>query len=94
MKRYRLENTVVDTEKASRSYKLGSRSCGYGACTRTLYRSRRGRWYVENFYNWTEDNKTLDNAEWVSPEEAARLMLAAGLEVPDELKKVADEVSE
>ena len=96
MTRYRIEDKVVDTAKASHRISLPMRAVGYGHDRGDLYRSARGRWYRVHDYDWIEDGRTIDHAEWVSPEEAARLILCAGQELPDypELRLAALDVCE
>lgn len=57
----------------------------------TLYRSRRGRYYVEYESNWQE---TPRRAEWVSPEEAARFLILCGYDLPEELLEAARGIEE
>ena len=80
MSRYQIEGSVVDTEKATHRYTGKARKAGYGHISDDLYRSRRGRWYVIHDHSWCEDGRLLDYAEWVSPEEAVRLLLLGGMD--------------
>lgn len=57
----------------------------------TLYRSRKGRYYVEHRSSMQGHR---DHAEWVSPEEATRWLMQNDHELPEELKHFEDEVSE
>lgn len=75
MARYRIEDKVVDTDKATADVPLSEVRVSYGYDSPRLYRSKRGRWYLVHDYNWCEDGRTLDYAEWLSPEEAVRLLL-------------------
>jgi len=100
MSRYRIENTVVDSERAVDRFALGGQKAGYGRIKNFLYRTRRGRWWMEHWYTWTEDSHRLDYAEWVSVAEAARLLDEAGESLPElaakyaELTEVIEQVSE
>lgn len=100
MARYRIEGTIVDTDNASQSWQEAryhdghnfiSKATGSQWTHQTLYRSRKGRWYIEHTSQW---QGSRDSAEWVSPQEAARWLLANDHEVPAELTTFADEVSE
>lgn len=57
----------------------------------TLYRSRKGRYYVEHDSQW---QGSTPSAEWVSNHEATRWLLANDHELPKELAALEDEVSE
>ncbi len=100
MARYRIEDVVVDTARAVACWTISTRKAGYGNVTECLYRTRRGRWWVEHNHSWTEDGRTLDYAEFVSPAEAVRLLDVAGEDVTalakqyPELIEHADKVCE
>jgi hypothetical protein len=94
------DGTVVDTENASQHWDEATRWNGNNHISvatgsqwehQTLYRSRRGRYYIEHTSQW---QGSTPSAEWVSNEEAARWLLANELEVPAELAEVAEQVSE
>lgn len=99
--RYRMEDgTVVDTTKATANWQErrgsdGSNLIGRSSCSQwhyqTLYRSRKGRYYIEYCSAWQGQR---DHVEWVSNEEATRWLLHNEHPVPDDLKKLEDEVSE
>jgi len=100
MSKYRLENVVVDTDNASKSwdemkYHDGnnwiSKATGSQWVHQTLYRSRKGRFYIETTSQW---QGSRDRAEFVSPEEAARWLLVNEREVPAELKVAEESVTE
>jgi hypothetical protein len=57
----------------------------------TLYKSRKGRYYVEHSSQW---QGSRPHGEWVSPEAATRWLILNNHELPDELQKYEDEVSE
>lgn len=99
--KYRMEDgTVVDTDRASASWREAlewdgrnqiSKATGRQWDHQRLYRSRNGRYYIES---WSEWQGSRDHAEWVSPEEAARWLLINGRELPHDLLKVVEEVTE
>lgn len=99
--RYRMDDgTIVDTGNASKSWDEDtyfdgrnniSRATGEQWSHQTLYRSRRGRYYVEHSSQWQGSHPS---AEWVSNAEAARWLLVNNHEIPEELATVADEVAE
>ena len=102
MARYRMSDgaSVVDTENASQHWDEATRWNGNNHISvatgsqwehQTLYRSRRGRYYIEHTSQW---QGSTPSAEWVSNEEAARWLLANEHEVPAELAEVAEQVSE
>lgn len=101
MSRYRMgDGTVIDTDKASQSWKESTDWNGsnrIGRVTRSqwhdqmLYRSRKGRYYVE--HRSCVQGQT-DHVEWVSDEEAARWLLLNDEELPDDLKKHEDSIVE
>jgi len=100
MARYRIDDVVVDTENATASYEEAtfwdgnshiSKATGSQWDHETLYRSSKGRYYVVHTSQW---QGSCNSAEWVSPTEAARWLLANDEELPDELKQYGDEVSE
>jgi hypothetical protein len=98
---YQMENgTVVDTGKATKEYAeerdwdgnnhIG-RSSGSQWHDQTLYRSRKGRYYVVH-ESHVQGEK--DWAEWLSPERAAAWIVLNEYELPEELKEAAEKVSE
>lgn len=101
MARYRMsDGMVVDTANASRRWEEATRWDGRNHISvatgsqwehQTLYRSRRGRYYVEHTSQWQGSAPT---AEWFSREEATRWLLANDHDVPAELKTVADDLTE
>ena len=100
MASYRLEDTVIKTENATAKYpeerdsngsNLIGRSSGSQWHDQTLYRSRRGRYYVEHC---SRVQGQMDHAEWVSPEEAARWLLLNEYDIPEELQAAAETVEE
>ncbi len=101
MARYRMsDGTVVDTEKASQSWDESTRWDGRNHISvatgtqwnhQTLYRSRKGRYYVEHNSQW---QGSTPSAEWVSNEEAARWLTLCEHPIPEELQELADEATE
>jgi hypothetical protein len=102
MATYRIDGTIVRTENATAEYSEGrfhdgnnwiSLATGTQWNHQTLYRSRKGRYYVVNSSQW---QGSREFAEWVSNEEAARwLLLNRPKEsLPDDLAKAEELVSE
>ena len=101
MSRYRMEDgTVVDTENSTSRWgeerdhdgsNFISRATGSQWEHQTLFRSRRGRYYVVHVSDWQGSHP---HAEWVSPEEATRWLVLNEHEVPDDLKKHVGTVTE
>ena len=91
---------MVDTKNATQHWNEDTRWNGNNHISvatgsqwehQTLYRSRRGRYYIEHESQW---QGSTPSAEWVSTEEAARWLLANNETVPEELEAVAESVSE
>jgi hypothetical protein len=91
------DGTVVNTEKAQKSWAEVRDFDGRNHIGRSggdqwlwchLYRSRKGRYYIET------DGYGKGRAEWVSNEEAARFLALNELEVPKELTALVEEISE
>lgn len=101
MARYRMEGgNVVDTEKASRVWSEAkdfdgrnfiSRATGGQWNHQSLYRSRKGRYYVESWSDW---QGSTASCEWVSHQEAFRWLLHNGHDIPSELEQYREEVEE
>ena len=101
MARYGMsDGTVVDTANASASYEESTRFDGRNHISlatgtqwdhETLYRSRKGRYYVEHMSQW---QGTTPRAEWVSNEAAVRWLLTNEHEIPADLKPLVDSVTE
>lgn len=101
MARYQMpDGTVVDTDKASKSWEEAQYNDGRNMISRatgsqwhheTLYRSRRGRYYIEHTSNYQGSH---DSAEWISEQKAAAWLLLMEEEIPGDLAKFAEEVSE
>ena len=101
MSRYRMDDgTVVDTDNATASWPEDTRWDGHNHVSvptgsqwthQTLYRSRKGRYYLETTSQWQGQSP---RAAWVSHHEAAAWLLQNEHAVPDDLSAVADELSE
>ena len=101
MTRYRMDDsTVVDTANATKSWDEDtfhdgrnriSRATGDQWTHETLYRSRRGRYYVEHTSQW---QGTHPYAEWIGPERAAAWLALNGHEIPADLQVAAEAVIE
>jgi len=101
MIRYRMDDgTIIDTTNASRSWKEEtdwdgnnhvSRATGSQWSHQTLYRSKKGRYYVEHTSQW---QGSRPHVEWVSPEEAARWLLLMEEELPEDLAHLESELVE
>lgn len=99
MARYEMsDGMIVDTGNASAHWEEAtnwdgsnhiSRATGSQWDHETLYRSRRGRYYIEHSYQW---EGSVPNAEWVSNEGAARWLLKMEHELPEDLKEMADKL--
>jgi len=101
MARYQMhDGTVVDTANASAHWDEdqdfdGSNRIGRSSRSQwhdqTLYRSRKGRYYIE--YRSRVQGEQ-NHVEWVSPERAAAWLVVNEHELPEELARFAEEVSE
>ena len=101
MARYRMDDgTVVDTDNATRHYEekqyhdgsnFISKATGDQWQHQDLYRSRKGRYYLETC---PRINGQQAHAEWVSKQEAARWLTLNEHEIPEELKEVVEAVTE
>jgi len=101
MARYRMDDgTIVDTSKASAHWEEEtdwdgnnhvSRATGSQWNHQKLYRSRKGRYYVEHTSQWQGSQPRI---KWVSPQEATRWLLLNERELPDDLEQYEDAVTE
>jgi hypothetical protein len=102
MSTYRMDGgTVVDTTKASQSWDENQRWDGRNHVSvatgsqwdhQRLYRSRKGRYYLEHWSDW---QGSASGAEWVSDLEALRWLILNGYsDFPVELQGKIDEVTE
>jgi hypothetical protein len=94
------DGTVLKTENATDHYDEDtfwdgnnhiSRATGSQWVHQTLYRSRKGRYYVEHTSQWQGSHPS---AEWISNAEAARWLLVNGHDLPDELSSFEEEIAE
>lgn len=98
---YRIdENTVVNTKKAIQSWTEasdwnGSNHIGRSSCSQwhdeTLYKTRKGRYYVEHC---SRVQGQTDSAEWLSPQAAVRWLLHNEIDLPADLEQYRDQVEE
>ncbi len=103
MSTYRMDDgTVVKTENAVQSWEEDTRWDGNNHISvatgsqwehETLYKSRKGRYWIEHTSNW---QGRMPHAEWVSNHEAARWLLHnnEGEPLPEDLAALEQEVSE
>ena len=101
MARYRMEDgCVLDTANATRSWEENTRWNGNNHISvatgsqwnhETLYRSRKGRYYLEHASQW---QGSTDYATWIDRHAAVAWLLANERELPEELVELAAEVSE
>jgi hypothetical protein len=82
------DGTVVVVANAAHSWPGAPEP---GSFRETLHKSRKGRYYLE-----LQSLPPLAgaHAEWVSPEEAARWLLAHGMELPADLRATGEALSE
>ncbi len=101
MTRYRMDDgTVVDTKNATQHWEENRRWDGRNNISvatgsqwehEELYRSRKGRYYLEHTSQW---QGSRDSASWVGNRAAAKWLLANDHELPEDLAPLAEEVSE
>ena len=101
MARHQMEDgTVVDTKNAVESWEEETYWDGHNMCSKatgsqwehqTLYKSRKGRYYIEHSSAWQGHR---DSAEWVSPQEAARWLLSQEIDLPADLEEYVEELTE
>lgn len=101
MARYTMDDgTVVDTDRATERWDEAtrwdgrnhiSRATGDQWCHQTLYRSRKGRYYLIHTSQW---QGSTPHAGWVSDREAAAWLLSQDRDLPPDLVAVAESVSE
>jgi len=99
--KFRMEDgTIVNTENATKSWDEDTRFDGNNHISRatgsqwnhqTLYRSRKGRYYIVHESQW---QGSTPHAEWVSPQEAARWLNLMNHDLPADLEQYEDEVTE
>lgn len=100
MSRYDLDGVIVDTDNATEHWKEITRWDGNNHISvvtgsqwehETLYRSAKGRYYIEHTSQW---QGSLPSARFVSEQEAARWLLLCERDLPADLAKYEGEVSE
>jgi hypothetical protein len=101
MSRFQMDDgKVVDTKNAQASWNEDTRwngnnhisvNTGSQWASQTLYRSRKGRYYVVHYSAY---QGTTPHAEWISDEEAARWLLANNEELPEDLEVYAENITE
>ena len=101
MTTYRMEDgTVVKTENAVATWKEDTRWNGNNHISlntgsqwdhQQLYRSRKGRYWLECWSQW---QGSLPHAEWISEIAAAKWLALNGEVLPEDLAHLADEVEE
>jgi hypothetical protein len=101
MARYQMQDgTVVDTANATHHWDEyrdwdGNNHIGRSSRSQwhdqTLYRSRKGRYYIE--YGSREQG-VMDRVEWISPERATAWLLLNEGDLPADLEKLIESVSE
>lgn len=101
MTKYRMDDgTLVDTDRANASWKEArdfdghnriGRSSGSQWSWQALYKSRKGRYYIEHTANIDGHRP---HVEWVSREEAARFLLLNDYELPEDLAGLDGEIVE
>lgn len=101
MSKYTMEDgTVVSTKKAAQRWEEDTQWNGNNRISvntgsqwdhETLYRSSKGRYYIESESQW---QGSTPSAHFVSSQEAAAWLLLNGEEVPPDLAGVAAEVEE
>ena len=98
---YKLDDgTIVKTENATAHWDEGtgfdgrnrfSKATGSEWDHETLYRSRKGRYWLEHT---SQRSGTTDRAQWIDKHAAAQWLLANGHELPEDLQPLEAEVSE
>lgn len=101
MSRYRMDDgTVVDTANAKKSWEENTRWNGNNHISvatgsqwhhETLYRSRKGRYYIERTSQYQGSSP---GAEWISKRAAAAWLAANDHEIPEDLAAEAEDVIE
>lgn len=100
MSRYDLDGAIVDTDNADAHWHESTRWNGNNHISvatgsqwehETLYRSAKGRYYIEHTSQW---QGSTDRAAFVSEQEAARWLLLNERDLPEDLAKYESEVSE
>jgi len=101
MSKYRMDDgSIIDTERASGNWCEDSFWNGSNHISRAtggqwdhqrLYRSRKGRYYIEHTNNW---EGSRNHVEWASREEAARWLLSQSHDLPEDLAELEAQIVE
>ena len=101
MATYRMDDgTVVKTENATAHWNVDTEWDGHNHVSvatgshwnhETLYRSRKGHYWLEHTSQW---QGSRPSAEWISNHVAAQWLLANGHDLPPSLASLDAEVSE
>jgi hypothetical protein len=99
MAKYRMhDDVVVDTDKAAQYWREDTRWDGSNVISvatgaqwehEALYRSPRGRYYIEAWSQW---QGSTPSAYWVSPQAAAAWLALNGHDIPADLAEAAQSV--
>jgi len=94
------DGTILKTENATESWPEDTVFDGHNHISKAtasqwyhqeLYRSRKGRYWIECTSNWQGEQA---RAEWLSPEAATRWLLLNGHDLPEELAHLQEVVEE
>ena len=101
MSTYRMDDgTIVRTENATASWEEATRWDGHNHISlatgsqwshEMLYRSRKGRYWIEHTSQW---QGSTAYAEWIGNHTATQWLMANDHELPGDLKALEAEVSE
>jgi len=101
MTRYRLDDdTIVDTEQATATWNEATDWDGRNHISRAtgsqwehewLYRSRKGRFYLESTSQWQGSRPA---AGWITDAAAVRWLLLNGHEIPEDIEHLVEETCE
>ena len=94
------DGTVVDTDLSSQKWDENTYWDGNNMCSsatqsqwnhQTLYRSRKGRYYIEHTSAYQGTNFWC---EWITRRDAAGWLLSQDLSLPDDLLDLVEEIVE
>jgi hypothetical protein len=94
------DGTVVKPENATQKWDEDTRWDGSNHISRAtglqwdhqmLYRSRKGRYWLEYRSQW---QGPTPHGEWITSQEATRWLLSQGHELPEELEGYRDQIEE
>lgn len=98
--KFRIDGAIVNTDSASQSWDEDTRWDGNNHISlatgsqwnhETLYRSRKGRYYLVRNSQWQGSTRSAD---FLSREDAATWILAMGHELPDDLAELLETIEE